>query len=156
MTAMNASKRIPPDAHLVLDTSVLISFLSGAEPTSDAAKYILERLVATERNPAVISAVTVTEIMVGAIKAGPTTESTARSFLLTYPGLSIRSVDVLVAADAAAIRQASRLPVPDSIVIATAVMTGSTVVVTNDPELAAKANGLRHGIDVMLLSDLDV
>ena len=154
MTPDELERRIAPDAGVVLDTSVLIAFLSGAEAASDAARTVLEQLVATERNPAVISAVTVTEVMVGAIKAGPTFEAAARSFLLTYPGLSIRAVDVLVAAEAAAIRATTLLPIPDSIVMATAVMTGSTLVITNDRALAAKADGLRPGIDVLLLSAL--
>jgi predicted nucleic acid-binding protein len=154
MTIREIEARIPVDAAIVLDTSVLISFLGGAEPASEAAQLVLERLVATERNPAVISAVTVTEIMVGAIKAGPEAESMARAFVLSYPGLSIRSVDVLVAADAAAIRATTRLPVPDSIVLATAVMAGSPVVITNDRDLASKAEGVRSGIDVLLLSEL--
>jgi predicted nucleic acid-binding protein len=154
MTPRGVEARIPLDARIVLDTSVLIAFLSGTEQASEPARFIVERLVATERNPAVVSTVSVTEIMVGAIAAGPTAEAAARSFLLAYPGLSIRSVDVLVAADAAAIREATRLPVPDSIVIATAVMTGSSVVVTNDRGMAAKAAGIRPGIEILLLSDL--
>jgi predicted nucleic acid-binding protein len=48
------------------------------------------------------------------------------------PGLTILSVDFLVAAEAARMRAESSLRLPDAIVLTTGIMAGATDLVTND------------------------
>jgi predicted nucleic acid-binding protein len=118
------------------------------------ATQLLTDFVATGRNEAVVSSASVAELMVRPIRAGANAESEARTFLLEYPGLSIRSVDVLVAGEAAAIRAETNLRLTDCLVAATAVLSGCGLVVTNDRLLAQRFLGLRPGIEVLLLADL--
>jgi hypothetical protein len=70
------------------------------------------------------------------------------------PGLTVRSVDFLVAAEAARIRAGTTLQMPDAIVIATGVMNSASCVVTNDRRLAAAVPQVVTEMQVVLLSDL--
>ena len=69
------------------------------------------------------------------------------------PGVTLRSVDFLVAAEAARMRAESTLRLPDAIVLATGVLAGATCLVTNDRRLAAAAPTLAPSLQVCLLSD---
>ena len=96
-----------------------------------------------ERNDAVLSALAAGEILVR-----PHRDGTARSVafeILDMPGLTIRSVDFLVAAEAARMCAESSLRLPDAIVLATGILAGATYLVTNDRRLAAAAPGAGAG-----------
>ncbi|MET0773780.1 MAG: PIN domain-containing protein [Candidatus Limnocylindrales bacterium] len=144
--------RIPPSARLVLDTSVLVAFLTATEPVSGLARTVIEEFLGRGRNEGFVSALSVGEVLVR-----PALTGDARGValdILDMPGLELRSVDLLVGAEAARIRGMSRLPMPDAIVIATAVLTRSDVLVTNDRRLAGAMPEVVPDTDVVLLSDL--
>jgi predicted nucleic acid-binding protein len=138
----------------VLDTSVVIAYLKGGEPISRLAAFIFDELVAKERNPAVLSAVTVAEALVRPIAAGGSALATVRTFLLAYPGLAIRSTDFLVAAEAARIRVATGIATPDALIAATATLTSSRWLITNDRVLGDRLAGLQWPAQVLVLGEL--
>ena len=149
MASLDAS--IAAGARLVLDSSVLIAYLAAVETVSPVARVIIDDYLRGERNDAVLSALAAGEILVR-----PHREGTARSVafeILDMPGLTIRSVDFLVAAEAARMCAESSLRLPDSIVLATGILAGATYLVTNDRRLAAAAQGLAPGMVVCLLAD---
>jgi predicted nucleic acid-binding protein len=141
---------------IVLDTSTVIAYLKGNEGTSLAATHLLEALVATERNRAVISSVTVAEVLVRPFREHGSVPSDINAFLLDFPGLSVRSADFLVAAEAARIRAETGAPLPDAIVAATATLTSSRWLVTNDRSLRDRLAGLDWQTQIILLSELAV
>ena len=150
------SLAIPEGESIVLDTSTLIAYLNLSELVSQAATYVLDHLVATERNPAVISSVTVGEVLVRPMRDLGHVPSHTKTFLLDFPGLSIRSADFLVAAEAAAIRAQTGAALPDALVAATATLTSSRWLITNDRVLRDRLAGLDWGTSVLLLSEITV
>lgn len=148
--------RINEGESIVLDTSTLIAYLNLSESVSAAATYVLDELVATERNPAVISAVTAGEVLVRPLKQLGRVPEQTKTFLLDFPGLSIRSADFRVAAEAAAIRAKTGAALPDALIAATATLTSSRWLITNDRTLRDRLSGLDWGTQVILLSDLQL
>jgi predicted nucleic acid-binding protein len=142
---------IPERARLVLDSSVVIAYLNANEVASPVARIVIDEFLARERNNAVLSASAAGEILVRPYQMGKAREVAFE--ILDMPGVQLRSVDFLVAAEAARMRSESKLRLPDAIVLATGVLTGAAVLVTNDRELAAAAPTVAPGMAICLLSD---
>lgn len=138
---------------MLLDTSAVIAYLKGDEAASAAATLILEGLVATGRNAALLSSISVAEMLIRPIGAGARAAATVRTFLLGFPGLSIRSCDFLVAAEAARIRATTRATTPDALIAATATLTSSAWLITNDRVLRDCLRDLVWTTRVLLLSE---
>ncbi len=152
MTGPGAASQVPPDTRLVIDTSVLVAHITGTEVVSGVATLIVDDFLRTGRNAGTVSSLSVGEMLVRPHRAG-----LARDIglgILDVPGLSVRSVDFLVAAEAARIRAETSLGMPDAVVIATAVLTNAHMIVTNDRRLAAAVPQAVPEMQVILLSDL--
>lgn len=145
---------IPEGESIVLDTSAVIAYLSGSEDASEAARVVIEDLLAVERNQGWISSVTVAETLVMPIRERGAPFEAAKIFLLDFPGLNVRAADFLVAAEAADIRAQTGATLPDAIVAATATVTSSPWLVTNDRRFRDQLAGLEWTTTVMLLSEL--
>lgn len=152
MTLDDLSALIPAGDGLVLDTSAVISYFKGDEDVSGVAASIIDGLVRTERNPGVILSISVAELLVQPMAAGPTAAARVSTFLLGFPGLSIRSCDFLVAAEAARIRAVTGAALADAMIAATCTLTSSRWLVTNDRTLRDRLAGLEWSATVLLLS----
>jgi predicted nucleic acid-binding protein len=143
---------IPAGATILLDTSAVLAYLSGAEPASEAATSVIDGFVASGRNPGVVSAITVTETLVRPMRAASATAiRLVDDFLLQFPNLRVEPVTVAVAREAARIRAATAAPTPDSLILATAVMAPASIVVGGDaswPSIATRA-GLETQVIVL-------
>lgn len=142
---------IPVGARILIDSSVLVAHIEGGEVVSQLATTIIDGFLRDARNDGVMSTVTVSEVLVRPHRRGR-----ARDIgmgVLEMPGLTLRSVDFLVAAEAARMRAESSLRLPDAIVLATGILAGATCFVTNDRRMAAAAPALAPGLQVCLLSD---
>ena len=143
---------IAPDQRVVVDTSVLIAYLSGTEAVSPLAREVVDVYLGSGRNDGVVSTVTTSETLVR-----PTQNGTARDVafeIMDRAGVQLRSVDLLVATEAARIRGVTRISLPDALIIATGVLSGARILVTNDRKLAAAVPHVVPEMDVVLLSDL--
>ena len=152
MTGPGAASQVPPDTRLVIDTSVLVAHITGTEVVSGVATLIVDDFLRTCRNAGTFSSLSVGEMLVRPHRAG-----LARDIglgILDVPGLSVRSVDFLVAAEAARIRAETGLALPDAIIIATAVLTSCQVLVTNDRRMADAARRAVPELKVVLLSEV--
>jgi predicted nucleic acid-binding protein len=149
MTSLDAT--IAVGARLLIDSSALIAHLEGGEQVSPVATRIVDVFLRNERNDGVISTITVSEVLVVPHRVGGARD--VGMGLLDVPGLTMRSVDFLIAAEAARMRAGSSLRLPDAIVLATGVLAGATCLVTNDQRLAAAAPALAPSLRVCLLSD---
>ncbi len=142
---------IDAGATLLIDSSVMIAHLEGGEIASPLATTIVDSFLRLERNEGVMSAVTIGEVLVRPHRVGRARD--VGLGLLDMPGLRIRSVDFLVAAEAARMRAESSLRLPDLMVLATGILAGATCFVTNDRALAAAVPELAPSMRVCLLSD---
>lgn len=152
MTQPGLDQQVPPDARLVIDSSVLIAHIMGSEATSADATRLLDGFVGGGRNEGVISSLSVGEALVRPHAVGRARE--VGLGVLDMPGLEVRSVDFLVAAEAARIRWESSLRMPDAVVIATGLVTGARYLITNDRRLAAAVPQVVTEMRVIVLSDL--
>ena len=143
--------QIPAGTRLLLDTSVVLAYLSGDERASPPAVQIMDAFLRSARNRGVISTVTVSEVLVRAHALG--VAASVWPILLDFEGLDIHPVDFLVAAEAARLRADSHLRAPDALILATGVLTTCRALVTVDKQLAKVARKLVPEMGVCLLSD---
>lgn len=124
-------RAIPAAALIALDASATLAYLTGTEVASPVATWIFEACIGRGRNPAIVSTVTAAELLVRPFRAGPDSVGVVQGFLRFY---GIRLVDVTyeIAREAARIRAVTALPMPDAIVIGSAIDLAADVVVTND------------------------
>lgn len=147
-------KAIAPGDRLLLDTAVLISYFSGGDRWADAAKAVVEGLVRTGRNPAVVSALTVMESLVGPMRRVPPGHFTALDFYAHWPNLSVLPIDLAVAQEGASIRAQHGFPTPDALVIGTGIVGGVSWLVTGDQRWRQRLASLSSRVRVCYLGDL--
>jgi predicted nucleic acid-binding protein len=151
VTAARLVDAVPAGSSLLLDSSVVLAYLAGGEVASAPATLVMDGFLRSQRNRGVISTVTVSETLVRAHQLDAANE--LWPILLDFPGLEIRPVDFLVAAEGARLRARSCVGTPDALILATGVMTSCAALVTNDKGFAKAARDLVPEMAVHLLSD---
>jgi predicted nucleic acid-binding protein len=108
--------------------------------------------VASGRNPAIVSAITVTDTLVRPMRAASATAiRLVDDFLLRFPNLRVDPVTAAVAREAARIRAATAAPTPDALILATAVAASAKVIVGNDRSWPGIARRGGLSIEIVLL-----
>ena len=153
MAGPDLETALPAGASLLIDTSVVLAYLTGSEPTSPLATRLFDSLIATGRNPAALSTVTVQEILVRPFRRGSAAVATAEGFLRHFADMRIVDVSYEIAREAARIRSVSGLRTPDALIIATAVVTAADVILTNDLSWKAAIDAVGAGLRVHRLAD---
>jgi predicted nucleic acid-binding protein len=144
---------LPAGASLLVDTSVVLAYLTGTEPTSPDATELFDSFIANGRNSAALSTVTVQEILVRPFRRGSAAVATAEGFLRHFAEIRIVDVSYEIAREAARIRSVTELRTPDALIIATAVVTAADVVVTNDRSWQAAIHASGEGLRMFRLGD---
>jgi predicted nucleic acid-binding protein len=144
---------IPVGASLLVDTSVAIAYLTGTEPTSRLATQLFDGFVATGRNPTALSMITVEEILVRPFRHGSAAVATAEGFLRHFAEIRLVEVSYDIAREAARIRAVTNLRTPDALIIATALVTETHVLVTNDGSWASAGLAAAPGLEFCRLSE---
>ena len=152
MSESSLLKVIAEGDRLLLDTTVLAAFFDTNDSTHPVAAYILKELVATGRNPGVVSMVTVMEILVRPMRSVPPGHHTVLRFLRTYPNLVCVPVDLQVAQDAAHLRADKRFTPPDALIVGTGLAAQVRHLVTNDHNWSAKLATMSARISVVRTS----
>jgi predicted nucleic acid-binding protein len=129
---LNLADRIVPGASLLVDSSVVLSYLAGGEPTSRLATELFDSLVATGRNPTSLSMVTVGEILGRPFRRGLAAVAVAEGFLRHFADMRLVEVSYGVAREAARLRALTDLPMPDALIVSSALMIDADVLLTND------------------------
>ncbi|MDE2572439.1 MAG: PIN domain-containing protein [bacterium] len=153
MTAPRLSDAIAASARILLDTSTLIAYFDNHERVSPFATQLVDEFVFAGRNHAVISTLTVAEVLVRPRRVNLEGYQHAGDFFHRFPNLRMAPVDFAVAQQAAALRTLFSLKTPDALVIATGIAHQVSYLVTNDREWARKLQPLDGRIAVCLLSD---
>ena len=154
MSRATLASAIPPGASLVVDTSVALAYLTGTEPTSALATELFDAFVATGRNPAALSVVTVQEILVRPFRGGPAAVATAEGFLRHFAEIRLAEVSYDIAREAARVRAISGIRAPDALIIATALVTQTDILVTNDRSWLPRSAAVAPDLAICLLADL--
>lgn len=142
MTRAALEAAIPAAERVLLDTSAILAYLSGAEPASAIAAELIDGLVASGRNPAIVSAITVCEVLVRPNRAGSSSAiRLVDDFLGHFPSLRVDPVTGDVARLGARIRAATAAPTPDALILAAAAQASAIAVGTDAgwPGIAERA-----------------
>lgn len=126
------ARAIPAGDRILLDSTALIAYLDGGEVASPAATRVIDEFVRPGRNPAVISMVTVVEVLVKPARRSPSGYRHAHDFLQNFPHFTLQSIDFPVAQEAAAVRATYNCRTPDALIIATGVVAQVARMVCND------------------------
>ena len=145
---------MPAGETLLLDTSVLIAYLDGDDETSPVAEAIIDGFIRSERNTAIASMVTVTEVLVGPARTGDRAlYATVVEFLTQLPRLRLREVDFRIAERAATLRARYKLRGSDALIVATADVAGAGRIISNDRAWSAIPGISSATAPVILLGD---
>ncbi len=153
MTTASLEQALPEGERILLDTTALAAYLDASESTHDLARHVVDGLVAPGRNPAIVSMITVMELLVRPLRATPHGHHTILAFIRAQPNLTAVPVDLQVAQDAAFLRAAHRFSPPDALIVGTGLAAQVGHLVTNDRAWARKLAGLESRIRVCTLAD---
>lgn len=117
---------------VLLDSTTLIAYLDGGEAATPVATHVLDDYVRPGRNVAVVSMVTVMEVLVKPRKRSIRHYTHALDFLTKFPNLEAKPIDLVVAQEAASVRANHNLRPPDALVVATGIVHQVSHLVTND------------------------
>ncbi|TAK29377.1 MAG: type II toxin-antitoxin system VapC family toxin [Chloroflexota bacterium] len=155
MTRVEIEQVLPAGDRLLLDTTTLIAYLNGGELISPLATHIIDDLVRSGRNPAVVSPVTVMEVLVRPLRRGPdAVYQHVLDFLSNFPNLRSIAIDLHVAQEAASLRATYNLHPPDALIIASGIVAQVGHLVTNDAAWQTKLRPISGRIKVCCLGAL--
>ena len=152
MSTSSLERRIPSGDRILLDTTTLAAYLDASEAVHPVARHVVEDFVGTGRNEAVISMITVMELLVRPLRAIPPGHHTVLAFIRNQPHLTAMEIDLQVAQDAAFLRAAHRFAAPDALIVGTGLAGQVGHLVTNDRGWERKLAPMAGRIGVCLLS----
>jgi predicted nucleic acid-binding protein len=132
VSLQSLEQALPGGERILLDSSTLIAYLNGGEPATPVAVHIIERFVRPGRNHAIISMLSIVEILVRPLRAGAPGGQHALTFLTRTPHFQLADVDIWIAHRAAVVRAQHNMRTPDALVSATGLTHQVGHLVTND------------------------
>lgn len=153
MSRRSFVRALPEGDRVLLDTTVLAAYLDASDSTHAVARHMVGELVAGGRNDAVVSMITVMELLVRPLRSSPPGHHTVLAFLSTHPNLTCAPVDLQIAQEAAHLRADKRFSPPDALIVGTGLATQVGHLVTNDRDWSPKLATMSGRIKVLRLSD---
>jgi predicted nucleic acid-binding protein len=153
VTRARLERALPAGDRLLLDTTTLAAYFDATEATHPVARHVIDELVASGRNPAIVSMITVMEILVRPLRASPPGHHTVLAFLGHVPNLEAVPLSVEMAQEAASLRAVQRFSPPDALVIGTGIACQVARLVTNDGDWPRKLAEYADRIGVCMLRD---
>ncbi len=139
---MSASQRAYQ--RVALDTNLIIYALEDAVPYRELARHVfvfLERGLMT----GIASTIVQAEVLVGPLMQRRRRDlERAEMIFRNLPNLVVMDCDREIARRAAEVRAASRMPLPDAIIIATALQARCDALIGNDARMARHTFGLPY------------
>jgi predicted nucleic acid-binding protein len=146
------AEAVQPKASLLIDSSVVLAYLAGGEAGSSRAVELFDAFIATGRNPASLSMVTVAEILVRPFRRGSAAVATAEAFLQHFADIRLVPVTYDVAREGARLRASTGLPMPDALIIASALIVGADAFVTNDRNWRKRLRDVVPDLEIIQLT----
>lgn len=156
MSGRSIDDALPAGRRVLLDTTLLAAYLDATEAAHPVARYVMHEFVRTGRNPAVVSMVTVMEILVRPLRRSPAGHHTVLDFLGHHPHLETVPLTLQMAQDAAWLRAEHGFSPPDALIIGTGTACQVGHLVTNDQAWVRKLAGLRDRIEVVTIGLFEV
>jgi len=136
---------------VLIDTSVLIAYFEPADATHQVAAVLIDEFVRTGRNAAIVSPITVMEVLVRPLRVQPASAQHVHDFLTHWPNLTLLSTDLHIAQEAASLRATYHLKAPDALIVATGIVAQVGHLMTNDADWTKKLAQLKSRIEVTTL-----
>ena len=153
MSEPSLARVVPEGDRILVDTTVLAAFLDASDATHPVARHVLDEMVARGRNSAVVSMVSVMEILVRPLRMSPPGHHTVLAFLRTHPNLECMPIDLQIAQEAAHLRAEKNLRPPDALIVGTGLAAQVGHLVTNDHSWSGKLSSMSSRIAVVQLSE---
>lgn len=153
LSSASLGRAVPEGAMLLLDTSALIAYF-GSEQTTPVAAAIIDGFVRSGRNPAVVSVVSVTELIIRPLRAADATfaEGLVR-FLVHLPNLKLAEIDLAIAQEAGRLRARLGFASPDALILATGLVRRCGQLISNDRRWGTTLPGSGSNAAVVQLDD---
>lgn len=149
MTIASLEQALVSGERLLVDTTTLVAYLDGGEAITPLAAHVIEELIQPGRNVAVVSMITVAEVLVRPLRIGVTEPyQNVLDFLTRFPNLRPTPVDLATAQEAASLRAMFRLSMADALIIATGIVAQVHHLVTNDADWVRKLQPISGRIRV--------
>lgn len=136
---------------LALDTSVWLAASDPDDPRRSSARWLLEEVERGRFAFTVISTLTVAEALVRAVGASFEEGATAQTALRIFPNLTIAPLDFDTAVEVAHIRGATKLKMPDAIVLGTAIAHQVEAIVHADEAWVTRAKPYASALKIVYL-----
>lgn len=132
MTLADLDRACGSASRVLLDSSTLIAYHSARELVFPLANHLLER-IADPDAPLLgyCSMISASELLVRPMRSGKERADFMHDFLTNYPGLTLLPVDLMVALQAATLRAVASIRLPDALIIASGLLAGCEVIVSN-------------------------
>jgi len=138
---------------IALDTSVILAASDAADARQPCARWILDEIERGRFSFAVVSSLTVAEALVRAVTSSFEDGIAAQTALRSFPHLTVAALDFDVAVEVAHIRGATKLKMPDAIVLGTAIAHQVDAIVHGDAHWATKAKPYAAALRLVYLGD---
>lgn len=154
MKASALDKALGAAERVLVDSSALIAYHSRLEAAHAASKHLLGRIEDND-DPlrGYFSVISACELLIRPHRAGAEEFTFMHTFLTGFPNLSPLPMDLAVVTQAATIRSISGLRLPDAIVIASGLLAGCEVIVSNDEKWKRKLEPLFRDFAWVYLGD---
>ncbi|HEY6079328.1 MAG TPA: type II toxin-antitoxin system VapC family toxin [Polyangiaceae bacterium] len=141
---MTLAARVPDGTTVLIDTNPIIYILEG-NPLGAPFRSIFEA-VDSGRIRALVTPITVTEVVTGPLKAGrEALVERYRRTITQNPGWAMRDIDADIAVLAARLRLRHALKLPDAFQLAVALEAGCSALVTHDRDFGTVSDILVLG-----------
>ncbi len=154
MSRTSLERALPPGQRILLDTSALIAYLGEPQATTPVVRHVIDEWVRSGRNTAVVSMVTVMEILVRPLEVGPGEEyDHVIDFLQRFQNLRTSPIDIPVAHEAASLRAQHKFSPPDALIIGTGLVAQVGYLVCNDERWKKRLSSIGGRVRVLYLED---
>lgn len=144
---------IPAGEQILLDTTCLAAYLDASEATHPVARHVIDELVGGGRNEAVVSMITVMELLVRPLRASPPGRHTVLSFVQHHANLQPVPLDLQIVQEAASLRAEHRFTPPDALIIGTGLACQVGHLITNDGDWGRKLSSIQGRIKVVTIGN---
>lgn len=124
---------------IAVDTSVWLAAADADDPRQPCARWLLDEVERGRFSVALIPTLTVAEALVRPVSASLEEGVTAQTAIRNYPNLTVAPLDFDTAVEVAHVRAATKLKMPDAIVLGTAIAHQVEAIVHSDDAWEGKA-----------------
>jgi predicted nucleic acid-binding protein len=136
---------------IALDTSVWLAAADPDDPRQPCARWLLNEVESGRFAVALIPTLTVAEVLVRPAGASLAEGVAAQTAIRNYPHLTVAPLDFDTAVEVAHVRAATKLKMPDAIVVGTAIAHQAEALIHGDDEWENKVRPYAKALKLVYL-----